>query len=270
MILIEKPKHCECLFTEKLYDIESDSDYIYNKYIKNFVDRVINNNLNKFELDTVNNVNNYCRLAVCQSKELTSSDCMEAHRLKPIQIEIAIKEDNSRYIYNENRILIFISPTNIKKVLGVNVKNKVDKHLVVLFKNGGLFKYVLTHELSHWVRDALSNKYLSKYDMVALKKQITIIQYLKTDVSLSHIEIDAQVHTIKQIKSIVGEKRWNKMLLEQLVELYPSLKLIYEKLMMSNGRLVVNWERSLIKRMHREGLMGDKMGRSIDFGSVEV
>ena len=258
---------------EITYDIDNDVDFIYNTIFKKYVNELKNKtffkNLDKFYpllyttgflFDSIG------------SEILKDANSKFAHMIKPIYIIGGIFDTDSKItfdkkIQNRNYIIISIDKKLIElyiknnfsfKKLSPNVPDRQIQLIVNSLKESYI-KSMIYHELSHWLNDTLNNEHISKVVALAKKYNNDDILKLKTkDIDLTHFEIDAQIHGIKQYKRD-NEKIWDKLTLFQLFKLYPSLLVIYNSIKKQGTEAKDIWLQTLVKRMHRENLLGKKM-----------
>jgi len=125
-------------------------------------------------------------------------------------------------------------------------------------------KASIYHELSHWVRDSLGNSFLTKLVTRASETHSPEIKNLgNPNVNMTTFELDAQIHGIKGIKQQNPDAYNNYTLLELFLE-YTSLFSIYKTLYNRRDGSHKVWLTNLLKRMHRENLIGKNMKGSVD------
>lgn len=115
------------------------------------------------------------------------------------------------------------------------------------------FKATIRHELTHWLDDSLNNLHMSKISR--LKNPKKFYEYLKAgqkDVSLGHIEVEAVVSTIAEIKRRIGDERYDELSWQDLMNLHPALYGL-------NDSIGSPWRKKMASRLVREKLLGKKM-----------
>jgi hypothetical protein len=107
------------------------------------------------------------------------------------------------------------------------------------------------HELSHWLNDSLHNKNIEK-TLIKRKKE----PYKYSNINFHFIEIDAQIHSIKQIKR--QSKNWDDITWFDIIQLKPALFIIFNQATI-NKETYKTYTKNLLKRMVREDLMTKKL-----------
>jgi len=236
---------------EKTFELGKDVDLIYDrlkvdeaiKYMKTDLEKFIDNALH---IDMDKNLFIY---SVMKSDELRTDDALEAHRIKPISIQFGVYE-SSFYSASQNTIFITINPD----VFGLffefrseeEIKNNMPLYVIRRMKSelsSTAIKSSIYHELSHWVDDVTHGLGFGQ----------------ETFGSLDYRELNAQIHNIKQIYRDY-RKHWDKLTLIDLVEIVPSLYVVYEEA--TNGKSekeYLSYMKRFVKRLDREGLLGKKM-----------
>ena len=77
----------------------------------------------------------------------------------------------------------------------------------------------------------------------------------KSDEFLTDYEINAQIHSIKQLKRS-NRDLWDLFSFKNMVDESPALITIRSNL---NAQQYKEWKKLILKRMYREGLVGDSM-----------
>lgn len=256
---------------EKIFNIDKDVNYIYDKAFKKIIDDFNNHQI-------IPEIKEYTRI---QSSELKTEECKEAHDKYSIEIICgSFKENSKAYFYKgQERIVISIHASFIRKLQffpidGMSIENKK------IFQNElseHRIKASIYHELSHWISDANYKSYL--HVLIAKTRKISIldpdrdkkvkkIMYLgKPNVNMTHYEIDAQIHAIKQIKSS-HKKDWGSLTLSDLFFKYSPLNGVAQELYNMGEDIYKAWVKDLIKRMNREGLLGSNMKKIPNFKKI--
>jgi hypothetical protein len=85
---------------------------------------------------------------------------------------------------------------------------------------------------------------------------------------MTYFEIDAQIHGIKQLKQS-KKKEWDSRSLEDVILQYSLLKRIVDDIYGNYNKDILNiWLKDLVKRMHRENLLGKNMKLPIDLRRI--
>jgi len=266
-------KRYRYLLLERTFDIDKDVDFIYNEIFKSHIEQLENKTFS-LDLNT-----NYPLLSAkgklfksMDSNELKNEDSQLANKINPIYIIGGIFDTDSKTVFNrkiENRNFIVISID--KDLIDIYIKNNFSfkklstivpertVQLLVKSLKESAIKSMIYHELSHWLNNTLHNDHIIKTIKLSIKYSNPEILKLKTkSVNLTHFEIDAQIHGIKQCKRD-NEKIWNKLTLFQLFKLYPSLMSLYDEIKEYGLEVKNIWLQTLLKRMHRENLLGKNM-----------
>ena len=120
-------------------------------------------------------------------------------------------------------------------------------------------KAMIAHEISHWLNDSLHNWNIRNLVNVALELDKPEMMLMgKENINMTHFEIDALIHGIKQVKSM-HKKEWDKFTFKKLREIYTPLWTITNDIRKHPPKVFDVWMRLLVKRMHREKLLGKNM-----------
>jgi hypothetical protein len=270
-------------FIERTFDIDDDVNYVYSfifkPYIEQLKNKTFNEDLNK-KWPVINEIG--CVFEYIDSNKLKCMESKLAHELKPIYIFGGVFTTESKIVYDRkikerNYIIIsldkYLTEIFIKSNFDFrNMKNFISEKQIQIAKNmlkESYIKSMIYHELSHWLNSTLHNDHIEKVVLLAKKYENPDLLKLKTkDVNLTHFEIDAQIHGLKQIYKD-NKLKWSKLTFPQLFTLYPSLYSIYIDVKEYGKDILDIWLQTLIKRMNRENLLGNNM--KIPFkGSFEV
>ena len=128
--------------------------------------------------------------------------------------------------------------------------------------NPARIKSTIAHEISHWMNDTFHNFHITKtLKTVRELSDPEILKLHKKDVNMTHFEIDAQVHGIKQLK-MKYKKTWDTLTLPEIFAEYNSLKFMGGSIYKNYGKEVGDiWQKALVKRLARENLLGKKMNK---------
>jgi len=239
---------------EKTYRISRDVDFIYNKAFKHFIDN-FNKQDYKGKLET----------KTLSSSMFTSPQGIEGSIKNPVIIVCGGIESGSSYNPFRKQITISINTQaedliasynfDYVKIAGVLSSKKYASILNEITEPR--IKSTIYHELSHWLNDTFNNSNIEKQ----LVKGLTRLEYellTKQDFDMSFLEIDAQIHGIKQLKRSV--KNWDTLSLSDVFTMYTALITIVNTIYKKYGKdTLVIYLQLLIKRMNREHLLGRNM-----------
>lgn len=243
----------EGLLTEKLIDIDSDVDFIYDKIFKSDIDKIqelgiINGSMFKdhYRLDT---------------SMLTSELCEKANNINPCSIIF----NNGRNYYkpSANEISISVHTGAVNLIID-NGGNLYDTDSYLNDEQSRKIKFEFTeakikgsihHELVHWIDDTLNNRHVSKSLTKASELSNKSDRVFKGPVNASKLEIQAQIHNIKQLHNKYKDM-WDDLTFDDMISYSPPLTSIMNGL---NGDVKSKWVRAIKTRMYREGLLGKKM-----------
>jgi hypothetical protein len=113
------------------------------------------------------------------------------------------------------------------------------------------------HELAHWIDDTFNNQHLKKRieKNLALNSAGEALPFDKVTVNAHYMEIQAQIHNIKQLHNKYADT-WDTLSFDEMIGMSPSLYNTYRSLPYS---LKTQWVKKLKMRMFREGLLGKRM-----------
>jgi hypothetical protein len=238
--------------TEKTFNINKDVDYIFNKYFKKLYIAILLDKWDgKFETKTF------------MSSDLPSKEAQDASKLNPIKIVITTADTGNFYM-SLNHYIQLSPNTNVLNILRNygSIKDATlmvtDRSKIIAFKNelnGVKMKDSIYHELSHWLDDTFHNFFLSKTVKLSLETGKYLQKQGKNNVNASKIEINAQIHTIKQLKRVFS-KKWDNLSFMDMLALDGSFSWVWGDL---KGREFDIWKKDILKRMAREKLLGKRM-----------
>ena len=81
----------------------------------------------------------------------------------------------------------------------------------------------------------------------------------RNSIHVSHIEIDALIHAIKEVKKTYSREEWNNLKFLDLFYAYETLRITAKFIYKISDKLYFIWMKDLSKRMSREGLIGKNM-----------
>jgi hypothetical protein len=253
---------------EKTFSIGKDVDFIYKIGFKKVID--------DFQSEGI--LPPYDIYLETDSSQLKSKDCVQAHRNNPVNIYGGTQGLGSYYSSKDKVISISINFDAVKyypkkHLMTPNSLKAIDKEISEI-----AVKETIYHELSHWISDSLYNTYIG--NLVARAKNISeddpnwkekikkIMSMGKVNVNMTHFEIDAQIHAIKQAKRML-KKEWDEMTFLDLFYEYNSLRAIAKILYKIGEDVYREWFKDLVKRMNREGLLGKNMRVLPEYKMIE-
>lgn len=253
------------MLSEKTFDTKSDVDFImdrggFNQFLRDFKTGEIEDGLK--QRVSRNLPTNFM---VFRSNILPSSDSIRANLVNPVTIRCGIFPDGNYYDPNREVIQISININALSvqldgsEVYGSDRVKRSLNHEITDYR----IRASINHEISHWLSDTLHNRHLHKILNLAMEmSDADVIKLGQKDVNMTYFEIDAQIHGIKEIKR-KHESNWNQLSLDDLFEMYPPLGSIHTSVLRYGGDISKLWQKQLIKRMHREELLGLNMRKFV-------
>jgi hypothetical protein len=253
--------------TEKTFQLTADANLLYNQAYKDFLKifkekdfEKLRTNLNK-RYDGKDTT-----FLSTDSSVLKSKDAQKAHLLNPVKIRLGIYHGGSGYspeevsINNMTSITISLNK-QVMDIIRQNTISIVPEEQLLRFNNElkpDRIKGTIAHELSHWMNDTLNNKHIA--NLLIIAKELSdpeILKLKQANVNMTHFELDAQIHALKQIKAN-NRKLWDTWTLYDVFQIYTSLNSIASSL--KNNPVAFDlWQKALIKRMAREKILGKNM-----------
>lgn len=238
------------VLSEKLTKVDTDVDFIYNKYFKKIMKHILDDKpvkaslFKKIETDT---------------SILKDPICIEAHKKNPCKIIISGRSNH--YDPIRKIISICISPSAIDHLENCNnysnALHRLDDEYVPLFKSD-LSEYrikgTINHELVHWIDDTFNKQHIEKFITKNMGDSIKQAQQFK-HINAHHIERQAQIHNIEQLYKQYNDQ-WDQMTFDDMIQKLPSISSFLKQ--MPND-IKTQWKENIKKRMNREGLLGKKM-----------
>lgn len=244
----------EEIINEKLINVETDVDMLYDMFFKKDIDLI--------------NQKQFIPNSVFQNR-ITSTDILKdeksklSHQLNPCEIYINY---GSNY-YSPTNSLISLSINNSAVVYVNSYNGDLEKAINSLsnyqydsLKNEFTehrIKGSIHHELIHWIDDTLNNYHITKRINKQISNNTKNLNNIPVDTA--KFEINAQIYNIKQLNNIFKDV-WNELTFNDLIKLSPTLNAINNKL---NNHLNQNfkklWIKNLKTRMYREQLLGKNM-----------
>ena len=242
----------ESILSEKLTDVDTDVDLLYDKYFRNDIEAIERTGFitsamfEKFETDT---------------SILTSPDSVKCHELNPCVIKI----NPGLNYYNPNESIIGIGYSrnaydfimnnasgNIETALRYLSDEKQRKTLIKEFTEIRI-KGSIHHELAHWIDDTLNNRHIKARVGKAMERNTRDLGGIPVDAT--RMEIQGQIHNIKQAYN-KNKDVWDELSFQDVLDLLPSTNSVNNKL---TGETKAKWRKELKLRMNREGLLGKNM-----------
>lgn len=241
----------ENILFERIIDVNSNVDLIYNDFFRRDIDKVQTSGIVKYE---------YFEKNITDTSILTGEDCVRAHKLNPCKIIINY---GANYYQPHNKIIsISLNQNAINWALEYNgvikdAQKEIDykdaRDIFPLEFSEVKIKGTIEHELQHWLDDTLNNRHITK-------KLIKVMdsgnkEFKGININSTKMEIQAQIGNIKQAKR-KNEDIWNDISFNDLAKMVPTIGIIYGDLPIEYRN---KWVRDLKTRMWREGLLGLNM-----------
>ena len=250
------------LITEKTFRVNEDIKFIYDiafkKFVKDFAKGTLPGNVQKWIVEIKPII-----FKTFESSELKTKDAKAAHLVNPITIEAGLFK-GSFYDPTIKTIRVGFSIDAAKALLTkMDVPENQRKYLENEIKETKI-KATIAHELSHWISDSTRGFQISKLVILAAElKSSDVFKLHERDVNMTYFEVDAIIHGIKAIKSKVGNKEWDTLTFKQVGELYTSLWSVIKRLEYYGSDVAAIYKKLVLKRMHREKLLGKNMRKGI-------
>lgn len=251
---------------EKTFNIDGDVDYLYNEFFE-----IIGTWQKKNEKHKIQKFlrKNYSKVGLFSSGELISKESEMAHELNPVDIYLKYyNKEGSHYVPTKNIIQISIPTPAMELILAKDVEEledffPTDKQKERFWNDFSeqKLKGTIYHELSHWLNDTLHNFNLTKIIKKAVKdpsRAGELMRFGASSVSLSNIELDAQIHAIKELKRKYALV-WDDLSLFDLAILNSSFHSIFAAAVKAGEKEYKKYFKSLVKRLNRENLLGKNM-----------
>jgi hypothetical protein len=250
--LKEDIRYGETLLTEALHEIDSDVDFIYDKFFKEDIDEIKKTGIVR---------KNQFQPAEFHTSELKNPICIEANELNPCRIIINNFKYSNSYDPINDVLYFSINDSAFNFVVddGGNIDNAKNSLPYSTFKRlkqeftEEKLKGNIHHELTHWIDDTFRKRSVKSWLQKRIKHNTNNL-YGK-DAYMHYIEINAMMHNIKQIHRI-HKDIWDELNFSDLFILYPAFHGIYKRLPPDHKK---EWTRKLKERMYREGLLGKNM-----------
>jgi hypothetical protein len=247
----------EEVLTERLMDVDSDVDLIYDLYYKRDFD----------EIERTGNITeNMFKESTTSTSILKTPLAIKGHNLNPCSINI--NKSSNFYRPNTSYISVSINRSAINYIIdnggydnSIEVAaNELPKSLrtsLIAELRETSIKGSIHHELTHWLDDTLHNKHIeNRLDRAHQGNPLT---KGGKSIDSDKMEIQSQIHNIKQLNNKYGDT-WDDISFEEMIKLSPALSKVHRSLKDDEIR---QWVRDIKTRMHREGLLGKKMVNNI-------
>lgn len=243
---------------EATYELDEDVDLLYDRAFADIVDAI--------KLDSWKG--NLPPEFLTTTASLKSPDAIKAHRENPMKI---ITTDGNLYQPDTQTISISLNMQllkiienygGLKRAMDVIPRSQHTRLLADLTPER--IKGSIHHELSHWLDDTFHNAHISKRVIRAVaadnagnyKKATKIMNQNKKDVGLTDYELNAQIHSIKQLKR-AHQDMWDLLSFDEMIDLNASLIHLRDK--MKEAGEYSKWKKLILKRLYREHLLGEEM-----------
>lgn len=276
------------LLGEATLNINKDVDYIFNRAFKQFYKDLFAGK--KPYQSEVESGSAPVTFDYMRSRELPSATSKKASAVNPVTIFCGIYK-GSFYNPTDKAIYISVNKSALRAYYDDITADDIDPEQLDSYRSEtettSTVKSTTYHELSHWIRDSLNNSHIGKMvnriqsSMDAGKSQDSVVRKIKNQglphTYMTNYEIDALIHNIKQFKRDTPKAKWNSLTLLEMIRMIPSINNVYidisKKYMAfygSSGDLnKPSWRKDwakeyvklLLKRMYKEGLLGDNMKR---------
>ena len=243
----------EGLLNERLTDVDSDVDLLYNKFLKDGID--------KFESgEKISRV--FFKSDITNTSILQSEEARKAHELNPCKIvvnvgsnyynpvqkviSISVNDNALNYVFDEFNG-DFNAALDSLKDIPYQYKNLKNDFSEVRLKGS------IHHELAHWIDDTMNKQHIERRIEKQMKANTRDLKGIP--VNVTKMEIQGQIHNIKQAYN-KHKDVWDDLTLDDLINMIPTLNVVLRPL---NDKLKKQWIRDIKTRMYREGLLGKKM-----------
>jgi hypothetical protein len=233
------------ILNEKIYDITDDVDMLYERYFNDVVESIQRSLKDKKRDSLLTSFYDSERgkynklLANTDTSILRTEDAKKAHLINPAKLIIKIgnagfgssgniyipRKEGQDYstinitLYSEQLEVADMWEWDIKEILSDN-----ENWYISINKTN--IKSMISHELSHWIRDTetghVTKLFKKKDDVIKRDKWEVedvdkVLNQRKLLRPLTNYELDAVIHQIAQLKSDINdENTWNKLTLNDL------------------------------------------------------
>ena len=241
----------EGLLAEKIANIDIDVNMLYDMYFKDDIDEIsrtgiitddmfkmkqTNTSILKDDESLVANENNKCNILINYGINFYRPST----NLISLSVDGGAKDYVMRFDGNiKDAAYALDSPSQINNLPREFTEEKI--------------KGSIHHELAHWIDDTMNNRHIRKRLDKAMELNNSNLGGIP--VNASKMEIQGQIHNVKQLKNKY-ENNWDNLTFVEMLRLSPALNTVYRDL---PYKFKVRWVRDLKTRMYREGLLGNNM-----------
>jgi hypothetical protein len=246
------------LLKERVIDIESDVDLIYDMFFKRDIDELTRTGI--ITRGMFNEV--YSDTSILRSEK-----GREANMLMPCQLRINVSDNTYNTLdkiisLGVNKSAIeYVRDTSgnfMKAVKEIRLNYGIDKSESIVHEfTSWRIKGSIHHELYHWLDDVFHNNRLGKI-IDKRKRDFSGKKFTRKDLEKDNIkphELQAQIGNIQQLKKEFGDI-WDVLTFSSLLYYSPPLNAIYNHTDVDDRG---KWLRDIRTRMSREGLLGKNM-----------
>ena len=248
---------------EEINDISADIEWMTQEYIKPLMDSIL--------LWPKTNIINS---SVADMTKLKSELLRKAYELNPIEIQFTTSAMSPFYSTQNKIIVVNPSPSamglfaesgSIETCVSF-MPDRIAKAFRREFEPERV-ELSLVHELAHWLDDTLHNNHVfnsaSTYDKHAqIGKELEYIKKRNAhwggEYNYSEVEREAQIQSIAHYKGKIGDKLYNKMSFDDMLNNNGGIGFFTNE-SDKKDKHSHKWKKELLKRMSREGLLGDNM-----------
>lgn len=254
---------------EATLNINTLIDYIYEESFKTFIDEIDKYrhgkrlNMSRIKLKTMEFSP---KLIISKMHSPNIKSAMIDH---PVTIKTGVFPRGSYFSTTEKTIYISFhqgvydllqqhAGRNKYRELSTTIPTPLKKNFEQEL-NGSKVRSSISHEISHWMRDAKHGRQLTKMVDRANESPSSAGKILNRGTSaiyLSDYEMDALVHGIKQIKRDYDQAEWDSFTLSDLFDKDPASMTNMNNF---NTQQQKQFKKLLLKRLNRERLLGKKM-----------
>lgn len=245
---------------ESTFNLDADVDMIYKMAGLDKVLADLSSRDQKRMLRRAKSLSSPKTLVVLDSSRLKTKVAKEAHKVNPVEICVGVYDDGSYYIPRRKFIQVSLNrealdfmirqgadPGAIERELPLNKDRFWSEFSPVSIKG------TIYHELAHWADDSLHGRHISKALSKVRETGGQSVLRGRTRPARSPIEINAYIHSIKQVRREMGKRVFEKMSWMDLINGKAQLGAIFRGLKTDREYEVLR--KDLLKRLNREGLL---------------
>jgi hypothetical protein len=258
----------DIILQEKLLEIDDDVDRIYDFFFKEVIENIQDMNIRKANLLIEQfSSGTFSLSGLIKNGVVQSNDLKHVNELEPVKIYVFDSSRGNAYIpaTGTNPARIFLNINSDAYDIVVRYAHRYDSieslakdiisddrvgEFINEFKSHKV-KASIHHELAHYYDDIMHNRHITK----TLSQGTFTKKTLQGDPFETHIEIEAQIHNIKQLKKEFSDI-WDELTFEEMLSKNASLSQPFKRL---SYEAKEHWKKRIRKRMAREGLLGDNM-----------